>query len=173
MTVADGVTGRGVLLDIPLVRGVDHLAADDRIRVADLEAAEQQHGVRVQPGDLLVVSTGRDARRAAGGGQLSPFGEGLAGLHHECLPWLHEREIALLGGDGISDAMPISGIENWPFPIHQVGIVAIGLHLIDNMALGRLATVCAERQRWEFLLTVAPLRIVGGTGCPVNPVAMF
>ena len=79
----------------------------------------------------------------------------------------------MLGGDGISDRMPFGDIPKWPFPIHQIGITAMGLHLIDNMHLGPLGIACAERTRWEFLLTVNPLRIPGGTGCPVNPVAIL
>ena len=166
------MVGRGVLLDVPRSRGVDFLGANETISVSDLEAAERLQGVEVGAGDLLIVSTGRDARRAAAG-QLDPFAEGLAGLHAECLPWLHERCIAALGSDGISDPMPGLGIEGWPFPVHQVGITGIGLHLIDNMSLGALLDVCASRERWEFLLSVAVIRIPGGTGCPVNPLACF
>jgi len=57
--------------------------------------------------------------------------------------------------------------------VHQIGIVAMGLPLIDNMALARLAERCAGTGRWEFLFTMAPLRIARGTGCPVNPVAVL
>ena len=111
--------------------------------VADLEAAEATQGVRVGAGDILLVAWGRDARREAHGGF-----DGMAGLHPECLPWLHEREIAVLGSDGISDPMPFVGIANWPFPIHQVGITGMGLHLIDNMQLARLSSACADAGRW-------------------------
>ena len=126
----------------------------------------------IEPGDILIVSTGRDARRREAG-SLDPFTQGLGGLDAECLPWLHERCIAAIGSDGISDPMPGLGIENWPFPIHQVGITGIGLHLIDNMDLELVLDACAERERWEFLLSVAPMRIPRGTGCPVNPIASF
>ncbi len=89
------------------------------------------------------------------------------------MSWLHQRRVALLGGDGISDHMPFTSIPDWPFPIHQVGITGIGLHLIDNMRFDGLAAACAEEGRWSFLLTVAPMRVPGGTGSPVNPVAVF
>lgn len=173
LTLADGIVGRGVLLDVPAARGVDFLAPDAAVVVADLEAAEAAQGVRVGAGDLLLVSTGRDARRAAAGGHLNPFTEGLAGLDPECLSWLAEREVALLGGDGISDRMPFRSTPQWPFPIHQVGIVAMGLHLVDNVHLAPLAAACAAAGRWEVLLTISALRIPGGTGCPVNPVALL
>jgi kynurenine formamidase len=168
MAMADGVVGRGVLLDIPRLRGAAFLENDDFITRADLDAAATAAGVTVGAGDILLVSWGRDARRRAKRGF-----DGMAGLHPDCLPWLHEREIAVLGSDGISDPMPGLAIENWPFPIHQIGITAIGLHLIDNMALGALAEQCAERDRWEFLFTMAPLRIERATGSPVNPVAVL
>jgi kynurenine formamidase len=173
LAMADGLVGRGVLLDVPRMRGVEHLDGGDAIGVADLEAAEAAQGVTVGTGDFLLVSTGRDARRAAGGGRLDPIGAGLAGLHPEVLPWLHEREVSVLGSDGISDRMPFRSIPGWPFPIHQIGIVAVGLHLLDNLDLGPISVACAERGRWAFLLAVNPLRIPGGTGCPVNPVAVL
>ena len=169
MAMADGVVGRGVLLDIPRTRGVDFLENGDFVTVADLEAAEVTQGVTVVPGDILLVAWGRDARKRARKGAF----DGFSGLHHECLPWLHEREVAVLGGDGISDPMPGAGVDLWPFPVHQVGMVAIGLHLIDNMALEAMASACAEAGRWEFLFTMAPLRIERGTGCPVNPVGVL
>src|SRR5690606_21411917 len=172
MALADGVVGRGVLLDVSGAHGGTSIAGNGVVRLADLEAAEQRQGVRVGTGDILLVSTGRDARRREAGGVLNPF-DGMAGLHPECLPWLHEREVAMLGCDGISDPMPGIGVPNWPFPIHQIGIVAMGLHLVDNMALGELADACAARERWSFLFMLGALRIPGGTGCPVNPIAVL
>lgn len=172
MALADGVVGRGVLLDIARERNVPFVEGNGVVRLAELEAAEAACGVQVGPGDILLVSAGRDARRADSGGTLNPA-TGMAGLHPECLPWLHEREVAMLGSDGISDPMPGIGVANWPFPVHQIGITGMGLHLIDNMALGGLAAQCARRNRWAFLFSVAPLRIERGTGCPVNPVAVL
>jgi kynurenine formamidase len=168
MSMADGVVGRGVLLDIPRALGRDYLDTGEVIGRRDLLAAEDAQGVTVEAGDVLLVAWGRDARRAAKQGF-----DGFAGLHAECLPWLYEREVAVLGSDGISDPMPFVGTPDWPFPVHQIGITAIGLHLIDNMALTRLSQRCAEARRWDFLFTMGPLRIPGATGCPVNPVAVL
>ena len=171
MAGKDGLVSRGVLLDIPALCGVPWLELGERVSIADLEAAEEREGVRVSEGDILLVCTGRDARRDEHG-RWSPMDEGLAGLAAGCIPWLHERGVAMLGCDGISDPLPAT-VEGWQNPIHQIGIPAMGLHLIDNMQLGRLAEACAERGRWEFLLTVAPLRLDRGTASPVNPIAMF
>jgi kynurenine formamidase len=168
LSMADGVVGRGVLLDVARARNRPYFAAGDVVTVDDLVATEAGQGVQVGPGDILVVAWGREARRASSGGF-----DGLSGLHPECLPWLAEREVAVLGSDGISDPMPFMGTPRWPFPVHQIGLVAMGLHLIDNVAVTELATRCAAEERWEFLFAMAPLRIVRGTGCPVNPVAVL
>ena len=167
---AAGIVGRGVLLDIPRLRGVPWLDAGEAVTVADLEAEESRAGVEVGPGDILLVRTGRWAERAERGGW-DPH-ERLAGLHGSCLPWLHERRISLLGSDGVSDVVP-SGCDEFRLPIHSVGIVAMGLPLLDNLDLEALAEVAVEQDRHDFLLTVAPLVIEGGTASPVNPVAVF
>ena len=165
----DGVLSRGVLLDVPRVKGSNWLEPGEAIYVEDLEAAEAIAELRVEEGDILLIYTGRHRRRSELGAW-DPR-EGLAGLHATCLPWLHERGVAVLGCDGVSDVMP-SGIERVQ-PIHVIGIVAMGLHLIDNCGLEELAAACAERGRWEFLLAIAPLRLTGGTASPVNPIATF
>jgi kynurenine formamidase len=172
MVARDGIAGRGVLIDVPRLHGRPWLELDERIRPADLEAAERAQRVAVEEGDILLVSTGRDARRKARG-PWSPTEAGLAGLHPTCIPWLHERRIAVLGSDGISDALPGLGVPEWPVPLHQCCLVAMGVHLLDNLDLSRLAAACAERERWEFLFAVAPLRVRGGTGSPVNPIAIL
>lgn len=172
MTTADGIVGRGVLLDIPRQRGTEFVEPERPITAADLEAAAASQASAVGPGDLLVVSTGRSARRRANGGELNPF-DSLGGLHPDCLPWLRDRDIGLLGGDGISDPMPAGPVPGWPFPIHQIAITGMGLMLVDNLRLDDLIITCADLGRWEFLLTIASLRIPGGTGCPVNPIALF
>ena len=168
--VAGGIVGRGVLLDIPAVHDVDALEPGTAVTVADLEAAEERGQVEVGPGDVLLVRTGRWTWHERHGAW-NPR-ERLAGLHASCLPWLHGREIAVLGSDGVSDCHP-SHIDGVRLPIHTVGIVAMGLHLLDNLALDDLARACAEEGRYEFLLTVAPLVIRGGTASPVNPLAVF
>ena len=172
LSFADGIVGRGVLLDVAATRGIDYLPPNTAITPEELEETEARQGVRVGQGDILLIGAGRCAMRAEQGGALDPA-EGMAGLHADCLPWLREREIAMLGSDGISDPMPGLGIPNWPFPVHQVGITGMGLHLIDNMALGRLAAACGERSRWAFLFSMGSIRVPGGTGCPVNPIALL
>ncbi len=166
----EGIATRGVLLDIARLKGVDWLEPGAGISVADLEAAEVAQGVQVRSGDILLIRTGRDTRREAEGAW-PPF-SGLAGLLLETLPWIREREVAILGCDGVSDMIP-SNVTDSPLPIHHIIITYMGVHLIDNARLGPLGAACAARDRWEFLLTIAPLRLVGGTASPINPIAMF
>jgi kynurenine formamidase len=172
MAARDGIVGRGVLLDVPRLRGAAWLEPGEAVGPDELEAAERAQGVRVEEGDVLLVGTGRDLRREALG-PWSVESEGLAGLHPACIPWLHERRIAVLGSDGVSDPLPGNTAPGWPIPVHQCCLVAMGVHLLDNLRLDRLAAACAERGRWAFLLVCAPLRAEGATGSPVNPLALF
>lgn len=165
-----GVVSRGILLDIPRVRGVEFLEPGEPIFIDDLERAEADGNVRVEAGDIVLLRTGRWGARKARGAK--PAGEGLAGLDASCLPWLHERGVAALGCDGVSDVLP-SRIPEVGLPIHTVAIVAMGLHLIDNLQLDDLAAACREEGRIEFHLTVAPLILHQGTASPVNPIALF
>jgi kynurenine formamidase len=172
MCAKDGIVSRGVLLDIPRSKGQKWLEPGTPILVADLEAAERQHGVEVTQGDILLVATGRDARRAEHGAWV-PFREGMAGLHPECVEWLRERDIAVLGCDGVSDVFPGVPIEGWSMPIHQCTLAAMGVHLLDNLRLDSLADACAEHSQYSFQFTVAPLRVERGTGSPCNPIAVL
>ncbi len=166
----DGIVSRGVLLDVPRARGVPYLENSEPIFPEDLERAERDANLRVEPGDILLVRTGRWALREARG----PWDPrlSLAGLDASCLPWLHERGVAALGSDGVSDVVP-SRVDGVGMPIHTVAIVALGLHLIDNLELEPLAKACVSEGRWEFLLTLAPLVLFRGTASPVNPIALF
>jgi len=172
MCAGGGIVSRGVLLDMPRTLGRPWLDPGFAITPAMLEQAEQRQRVRVGQGDILLIATGRDARRDALG-RWHPLETGLAGLHPECLPWLRERDIAVLGCDCISDVVPFPGEGGWIMPIHQVTLVAMGVHLLDNLFLGDLMRACAELDQYDFQFTVAALRIEGGTGSPVNPIALL
>ncbi len=167
----DGVVSRGVLIDAPRVLGREWLEPGEEISPADLEAAEKAGNFRVEEGDILFVRTGRHVRQKTKG-PWNSFKEGLAGLGATCLPWLHERKVALLGCDGVSDVIP-SGFPKVTMPIHTVTIVTMGVHLIDNCNLDDVAATCTARSRWTFLCTIAPLILIRGTASPVNPLAIF
>lgn len=172
MCAKDGIVSRGVLLDIPRALGVPWLEPGTSIVPDQLEKAEAEQGVEVREGDILLVATGRDARRERHG-RWSPMEDGFAGLHAECVPWIHERGVAVLGSDAISDVIPGPPVEGWIMPVHQCALVAMGVHLLDNLHLGDVMAACVELAQWDFQFTVAPLRIEGGTGSPVNPIALL
>ena len=154
----------------PRLRGVDYLEPGTAIHVEDLEAWEREAGVRVESGDVLFVRTGRWARRAEHGPW--EMNRDAAGLHASVAPWLRERGVAMLGADGTNDVLP-SGVEGVTQPIHQLTIIAMGMPLFDNLDLEAVAAEAARRHRWEFLLVAAPLAVDGGTGSPLNPLAIF
>jgi kynurenine formamidase len=166
----DGLVGRGVLLDVPRLRSVPWLEPGEHVFADDLEAAERAQGVTVGQGDILLIRTGH-ARRLAEFGSWETAGA-KAGLHPTAVPLLAERRVAALGSDGNSDTAP-STTEGVPFPIHVLAINAMGIHLLDYLQLEDLRRTCEARGRWEFLFVAAPLRIVGGTGSPVNPIAIL
>ncbi len=167
---ADGIVGRGVLLDVPRSRGVPWLEPGDHVTVDDLLAAERDQGVRAGRGDILLVRVGHRRRRAEQG----PWdaAQARAGLHPTVLPVLAERQIAVLGGDGNNDTAP-SAVTGIGFPVHVLAVNALGLHLLDYLQFTELAATCAETGRWSFLCVIAPLRFPTGTGSPVNPIAVM
>jgi kynurenine formamidase len=167
----NGIVTRGVLLDVARARGVDYLPDREYVTVEDFEAAEERQGVRVGSGDALMVRTGLGAREAAEGEEDGSFRNGRTGLAPETVKWMYEREVALYSGD-CTERMP-SPYERILLPLHQVAAAAVGLNLVDHAALEELGRMCAELNRWEFLYTVAPLRIPRSTGSAVNPLCMF
>ena len=168
--LSQGVVGRGVLVDLPRARGVDWLEPGTAVDAAEIEAALTARALTLRPGDVVVVRTGARRRRAALGAW-DPTNSS-AGLSPDVMSLLHEASVAVLGGDGDSDARPsaVDGVES---PIHALALTAMGMPLIDNMNLEDLASRCEDLDRWEFLFCLAPLRIPGGTGSPVNPLAVF
>ena len=167
----DGVVSRGVLLDVARTRGVRWLERGEGVMPEDLEAAERASGVRVEEGDILLVRTGNYARRAVDG-PVNPTEAGSPGPHAALLPWLHARGVAMWGSDTHNDVTP-TPYPALGHPFHIGALVGLGLWLIDNMNLEDVAEGCRTRERWEFMLTVAPLRLRAVTGSPVNPIALF
>jgi kynurenine formamidase len=167
----DGITGRGVLLDIPKIKGVEWLEPGEAIFPEDLEAAESDHRVIASEGDILFIRTGR-ARRRKVKGAWDTMRDGMPGLDASCLGWLHNRRIAVLGSDSTSDVVP-SGYNRMLRPIHTGTLVMMGIHLIDNADLDQLAEVTLRLNRYAFQLTIAPLILSCGTASPVNPLALF
>ena len=166
----NGIFTRGILVDIPALRGKTYLSGAEPVYREDLQAWERFSSMQVEPGDAIVLRTGRWARRAEQGSW--PIEANSAGLHASALPWLRERDVAVLASDLAADVMP-SGIPQVKMPIHLVAIVAMGIPIIDNCDLEPISRAAAQSGRWDFLFVVAPLPVEGGTGSPVNPLAVF
>ncbi|MGW3173772.1 cyclase family protein [Streptomyces sp. NPDC001153] len=168
--VRDGIVGRGVLLDIPRLRGVPWLEPGAQVTAEDLVAAETAQRTTVGPGDLLFVRVGHRLRRR----DLGPWDvtRARAGLHPTAMHFVADRQVSVLGSDGNSDAAP-SAVAEVAFPVHVLAVNALGLHLLDYLDLEELVGVCEEQGRRHFLCVVAPLRLPAATGSPVNPIAVL
>jgi len=170
---AHGVVGRGVLLDIPRLRGVKWLEPGEAVTREELEAAEKAQDVRLGEGDIFVFRTGHHRRRL----ELGPWnpeydGEGKAGLHATTILMLHERKVAAFLPDGDGETVP-SNVEGLAYPIHALQVSAMGMAVADSLQFEELVKVCEEEQRWEFMVVLAPLRLPRGTGSLFNPIAIF
>ncbi len=165
-----GIVTRGVLLDIPRLKGVPYLEPGTPIYTEDLDAWEEMAGVTVQPGDAIFIRTGRWARRA----DVGPWtiSENAAGLHASTMPWFKSRDVSFLGSDAALDVVP-SLVEDVRLPVHLLTIVAMGVDLFDNQDLEALAETAASLNRWEFTLVASPLAVETGTGSPINALAIF
>ena len=172
INLKNGIFTRGILIDLPRLKGVPYLEPGTPIYASDIEAWEKIAGVKVSAGDALFIRTGRWARRAKTG----PFDTNRtarrSGPGGSMIPWLKQRDVALLGGDTPPSVAP-SDVEGDTGAVHDFALVYLGVHIFDNCDLEALAEAAAARKRWEFLLTVAPLAIPGGTGSPANPIATF
>ena len=170
-----GFATRAVLVDMPLLRHVPYLEPRTPIYPSDLEEWEKFANVKIGSGDAVLIRTGRWALRAAKG----PWNSAreAAGLHVSVMPWLKQRDIALLGSDAVNDVQP-SGIvggsgEAAGRPVHTLAIAIMGTPLVDNGYFEDAAREAASRKRWDFFMTVTPMRIEHGTATPFNALAVF
>ena len=166
----NGVVTRGILVDIPRLRNLPYLEPGTAIYVEDLEAWEKKAGLKIASGDAVLLRTGRWARRE----KLGPWnvGQSAAGLHASVAPWIKARGVAFLGSDAAEDVTP-SMVDGIALPIHTLMITGLGMNLLDNQDLEVLGDTAARLNRWEFMLTIAPVPVTGGTGFPLNAIAMF
>ena len=166
----NGVFTRGVLVDMPKFLNKPWMEPGHALTAADLEAWEKANGVTIGAGDVLLIRTGRWAKVAADG-QWN-FLEKAAGSHASLAAWLKERDVAVIGCDGVSDVMP-SAVEGLANPLHELVLVGLGMPILDNLDLEAVAAEATRQGRSTFLFVGAPLRVTGGTGSPLNPLAVF
>ena len=172
----DGIITRAVFLDIPKLRGESYVTQEKPVHGWDLEDAVSATGLTIQPGDAVIVYSGRDAWQEAHPN--TPYGASgpdmsgapqKPGLHASCIPFFRDNDVSTLVWD-MMDFAP-KGYD-LPWTVHGV-IFAYGMALLDNALLAPLAKACAEEGRYEFMLMIAPLKVAGGTGGPANPIALF
>ncbi|NPV85773.1 MAG: cyclase family protein [Anaerolineae bacterium] len=170
---AQGIVGKGVLIDMPRLRGVKWLEPGEAITREDIEAAEAAQGVRLSEGDIMVFRTGHHRRRLELGAWDAGYsGEGRAGLDPYALTLLHERKVAAFLPDGDGELVP-SYVEGLEYPIHPLQVTAMGMCVADSLQFEELVRVCNEEKRFEFMVVIAPLRLPKATGSPFNPIAVF
>ena len=170
---AQGVVGRGVLIDMPRLRGVKWLEPGEAVTREEIEKAEKAQGIELREGDIMVFRTGHHRRRLElGAWDVGYTGEGRAGLDPYALTLLHERKVAVFLPDGDGETVP-GPMEEVLYPIHPLQVTAMGMYVADSFQFEELVKVCEEEDRWEFMVVLAPLRLPKGTGSPINPIAIF
>lgn len=166
----NGILTKGILIDLPLLKGKEFVQAGYKISIQDIIEFEKKFNVKIEKGDILLVRTGRWKQKEVNGEW--NFLDKSTGLHYNVMQLLHEREISVLGSDGTNDSNPPL-IKEEGSPVHKLSIVAMGMPLLDNLNLEQLSKKAKSFSRWEFLLSIQPLKIDKGTGSPVNAIAVF
>jgi kynurenine formamidase len=169
MNWKDGIFTRGVLYDVAQLKGVEWVEPGTPITRADLEAWEKRSGVKAGPGDVVLLYTGRWKRRE----KVGPWAGQVAGYYADTIPWMHERLPAFIGHDFNIDWNPRPGWEGMPNPIHIAVLNWMGINIVECLNLERAVEQARRTKQYEFLITFAPLPVEGGTGSPVNPLAIF
>jgi kynurenine formamidase len=166
----NGIVTRGILIDIPRLRGVEYLEPGTPIYAEEVEAWEKKAGVKIGSGDAILLRTGRWARRA----KVGPWNvaQSAAGFHASIATWIKARNVAIVGSDVGEDVTP-SQVEGVALPVHTLLITGMGINLLDNHDLEALSEAASRLNRWAFMITIAPVPVTGGTGFPVNTLATF
>ena len=167
----DGIVSRGVLLDLPRLKGLGRLAPSTVITPADLDAAVAKQRVAIHPGDIAIVRTGHLQVFQEGGDKEIYLWQG-PGLGIDCIEWLRARDVAAICADNTAiEVMPCEDPDVF-YPVHLLGIRDMGMPFGEMFDLETLAEDCASDGQWDFLLSAPPLKVSGGIGSPLNPLAV-
>ena len=165
-----GIISKGVLIDIPLLYDKEYLDAGTKITTEDILKFEEKYNVKIEKGDVVIVRTGRWFEKTVKGD--SDYSKLSAGVDYKIALLLDERQVSVLGSDGTNDAQP-SGIPEEGSPVHKLTLVSMGMPLLDNLNLEPISKEAIKQNKWEFFISIQPLRFKGGTGSPVNAIAIF
>jgi len=169
-TLRSGITGRGVLVDLPGHLGVDRLEPDLVVTPELVDAALAAAGVEPAAGDIVLIRTGwiRTLREEGA----SAYMRREPGVSLEFTAWLARHRTAFVASDNWGlEVVPPRGEES--MPVHCVLVRDMGMTIGEMFDLEALAEVCRRLQRWTFLFSAHPLQITGGTGSPLEPKAIF
>jgi kynurenine formamidase len=166
------VVGRGVLLDMPAVFGVDALPPGQAIGPEHLDQACEREGITVGPGDIVLVRTGDMAARRDLPGWAGYSAGDAPGLSLTTAPWLRERQVAAIATDTWGVEVRPNELAGTFQPLHLILLVSMGLLVGEIWQLDELAADCAADGVYEFLFVGPPLVIPGAVGSPVNPQAI-
>jgi kynurenine formamidase len=159
---------RGVLLDVAATRGVDVLEPGEGVTADDLAAAAARAGAEPARGDVALVRTGW-ARHFGDAATYLGQSDGVPGVDESGARWLAERGVVAAGSDTTAFERIPPGAGHRELPVHRILLVEHGIHIVEHLALEDASAAGLG----EFLFVMAPLRIVGGTGSPVRPVAVL
>lgn len=163
----DPILSRGVLLDVAKVHGVDVLAAGYEVTAEDLDDAQKAADVVVSAGDAVLIRTGWAAHWESPEIFLGQA-DGTPGPGVAAAQWLVDRDVRVAGAETIAFEVIRPGEGHATLPVHRMLLVEAGIHIIEAMNLTALAAASAG----EFFFIAAPLKITGGTGSPMRPLAV-
>ena len=169
--MAKGIAGRGVLLDVARLHGVDWLQRGDVVTPNDLDAAAARQGVELRSGDILLFRTGW-RKKFVTEKNAADFMAGEPGLGLACCEWLHDHEVAVIASDNWAIEVLPGEIDTELLPVHMVLIRDMGMTLGEILDFDELADDCEADGVWEFFLCAPPLKVKGGVGSPLNPLAI-
>jgi len=158
------IVGRAVLLDVATWKGVDHLDLGEQVSASDLDKCAEAQGIALRAGDILLVRTGWMQLFSK---DRTLFDRGEPGIDESTLPWLRDHDIVAVGSDNHGVEV-LSEIPPNELPVHEVAIRDLGIYLVENLDLEALAS----DKVYESFLVIAPLRLSGGAGSPINPIAI-
>jgi kynurenine formamidase len=156
---------RGVLIDVAGFKGVEMLGDNYEITVADIEGALKKQNVTLQPGDAIIINTGWGK---LWGKDNARYGKSCPGIGVAAAQWLIAKDPMLLGSDNWPVEVAPNPDKTISLPVHQIALVVNGVHLLENLKLDELAA----KNVYEFAFVMQPLKIQGGTGSTVAPIAV-
>lgn len=170
-----GIVGSTVLLDVARYRGVDTLERGAEVTMADLLGAAGRQGITIEKHDMLLVRTGFYLNFVEGG-MAQYVGDKVdePGITYteEMARWFYEMEIPVYGTDTMGNEQTLSSRTGTTQPVHPYFITRLGMTMLEMAWLEDLAKDCALDGQYRFLMTVGALKIIGGTGSPINPVVV-